>query len=38
MEEFMVVISNTFADLLFIENIEDSCTMLLPVFLIHEKV
>jgi hypothetical protein len=36
-EEFMVVFANTFANLLFINNIEDSCTMSLPVFLIHEK-
>jgi hypothetical protein len=28
---------NLFANLLFIDNIEDSCTMSLSVFLIHEK-
>jgi hypothetical protein len=36
-EEFTFVFTNTFADLLFINNIEDSCTMSLPVFLIHEE-
>jgi hypothetical protein len=36
-EEFTFVFANTFANLLFIENIKDSCTMSLPVFLIHEK-
>jgi hypothetical protein len=36
-EEFMVVFANTFANLLFINIIEDSRTMSLPVFLIHEK-
>jgi hypothetical protein len=35
-EEFTFVFANTFANLLFINNIEDSCTMSLPVFLIHE--
>jgi hypothetical protein len=36
-EEFTFVFANTFANLLFIDKIEDSCTMSLPVFLIHEK-
>jgi hypothetical protein len=36
-EEFTFVFANTFANLLFIDNIKDSCTMSLPVFLIHEK-
>jgi hypothetical protein len=36
-EEFSIVFVNTFANLLFINNIEDSCTMLLPIFLIHEE-
>jgi hypothetical protein len=36
-EEFTFVFANTFANLLFINNIKDSCTMLLPVFLIHEE-
>jgi hypothetical protein len=36
-EEFSFVFANTFANLLFIDNIEDSCTMLLPIFLIYEK-
>jgi hypothetical protein len=36
-EEFTFVFANTFANLLFINNIEDSCTMSLPVFLIHEE-
>jgi hypothetical protein len=36
-EEFTFVFANTFANLLFINNIEDSCMMLLPVFLIHEE-
>jgi hypothetical protein len=36
-EEFTFVFANTFANLLFIDNIEDSCTMSLPVFLIHEE-
>jgi hypothetical protein len=36
-EEFTFVFVNTFANLLFIDNIEDSCTMSLPVFLIHEE-
>ena len=37
LEEFTFVFTNTFANLLFIDNIEDSCTMLLSVLLIHEK-
>jgi hypothetical protein len=36
-EEFTFVFANTFANLLFINNIEDSCMMSLPIFLIHEK-
>jgi hypothetical protein len=36
-EEFMLMFANTFANLLFINNIEDSCTMSLPIFLIHEE-
>jgi hypothetical protein len=36
-EEFTLVFTNTFANLLFINNIEDSCTMSLPIFLIHEE-
>jgi hypothetical protein len=36
-EEFTFMFANTFANLLFIDNIEDSCTMSLPIFLIHEK-
>jgi hypothetical protein len=36
-EEFTFVFANTFANLLFIDNIEDSCTMLLSILLIHEK-
>jgi Na+/H+ antiporter NhaA len=36
-EEFKFVFINTFANLLFIDNIEDSCTMSLPNFLIHEE-
>jgi hypothetical protein len=36
-EEFTYVFANTFAKLLFINNIEDPCTMLLPIFLIHEE-
>jgi hypothetical protein len=31
------VFTNTFAKLLLINNIEDSCTMSLPIFLIHEE-
>jgi hypothetical protein len=37
LEEFTFVFTNTFANLLFINNIEDLCTMSLPVFLIHEE-
>jgi hypothetical protein len=37
LEEFTFVFANTFANLLFINNIEDSCTMSLPIFLIHEE-
>jgi hypothetical protein len=36
-EEFTFMFTNTFANLLFIDNIEDSCMMSLPVFLIHEE-
>jgi hypothetical protein len=36
-KEFTFVFTNTSANLLFIDNIEDSCTMSLPVFLIHEE-
>jgi hypothetical protein len=36
-EDFTFVFTNTFANLLLIDNIEDSCTMSLPVFLIHEE-
>jgi hypothetical protein len=36
-EEFTFMFTNTFANLLFIDNIEDSCTMSLPIFLIHEE-
>jgi hypothetical protein len=36
-EEFTFVFTNTFANLLLINNIEDSCMMSLPVFLIHEE-
>jgi hypothetical protein len=36
-EEFTFVFANTFANLLFIDNIEDSCMMSLPIFLIHEE-
>jgi hypothetical protein len=36
-EEFTFVFANTFANLLFIDNIKDSCTMSLPIFLIHEE-
>jgi hypothetical protein len=36
-EEFTFVFANTFANLLFINNIEDLCMMSLPVFLIHEE-
>jgi hypothetical protein len=37
LEEFTFVFANTFANLLFIDNIEDSCMMSLPIFLIHEE-
>jgi hypothetical protein len=36
-EEFTFMFANTFANLLFIDNIEDSCTMSLPIFLIHAE-
>jgi hypothetical protein len=36
-EEFTFVFANTFANLLFINIIKDSCTMSLPIFLIHEE-
>jgi hypothetical protein len=36
-EEFTFVFTNTFANLLFIDNIEDSCMMSLLIFLIHEE-
>jgi hypothetical protein len=36
-EEFTFVFTSTFANLLFIDNIEDSCMMSLPVFFIHEE-
>jgi hypothetical protein len=36
-KELMFMFANTFANLLFIDNIEDSCTMSMPVFLIHEE-
>jgi hypothetical protein len=37
LEEFTFVFTNTFANLLFINNIEDPCMMSLPIFLIHEE-
>jgi hypothetical protein len=37
LEEFTFMFANTFANLLFIDNIEDSSTMSLPIFLIHEE-
>jgi hypothetical protein len=37
LEEFTFVFTNTFANLLFIDNIEDSCMMSLPIFLINEE-
>jgi hypothetical protein len=37
LEEFTFMFANTFANLLFINNMEDLCTMSLPVFLIHEE-
>jgi hypothetical protein len=36
-EEFTFVFTNTFANLLLINNIEDLCMMSLPIFLIHEE-
>jgi hypothetical protein len=36
-EEFTFVFTNTFANLLSINNIEDPCMMSLPIFLIHEE-
>jgi hypothetical protein len=36
-EEFTFVFTNMFANLLFINNIEDPCMMSLPIFLIHEE-
>jgi hypothetical protein len=36
-EEFTFVFTNTFANLLFIDNIEDPCMMSLPIFLINEE-
>jgi hypothetical protein len=36
-EEFTFMFANSFANLLFINYIEDSCTMSLPIFLIHEE-
>jgi hypothetical protein len=36
-EEFTFVFTNTFANLLFIDNTEDLCMMSLPIFLIHEE-
>jgi hypothetical protein len=36
-EAFTFVFTNMFANLLFINNIEDPCTMSLPMFLIHEE-
>jgi hypothetical protein len=37
LEEFTFVFADTFANLLFINNIEGSCMMSLPIFLIHEE-
>jgi hypothetical protein len=37
LEELTFMCANTFANLLFIDNIEDSCMMSLPIFLIHEE-
>jgi hypothetical protein len=37
LEEFTFVFTNMFANLLLIDNIEDSCMMSLPIFLIHEE-
>jgi hypothetical protein len=36
-EEFTFVFANMFANLLFINNIEDPCMMLLSILLIHEE-
>jgi hypothetical protein len=36
-EEFTFMFTNMFANLLFINNIEDPCMMSLPFFLIHEE-
>jgi hypothetical protein len=36
-EEFTFVFTNAFANLLLIDNIEDLCMMLLPIFLTHEE-
>jgi hypothetical protein len=36
-EEFTFVFTNTFANLLFIDSIKDSCMMSLLVFLIHDE-
>jgi hypothetical protein len=36
-EEFMFMFANTFANLLFIDSIEDSCTMSLSILLINEE-
>jgi hypothetical protein len=36
-EEFTFMFTNTFANLLFIDNIKDPCMMSLPIFLIHEE-
>jgi hypothetical protein len=36
-EKVTFVFTNTFANLLFIDNIKGLCTMSLPVFLIHEE-
>jgi hypothetical protein len=36
-DEFTFVFTNMFANLLLIDNIEDLCTMSLPIFLIHEE-
>jgi hypothetical protein len=36
-EEFTFVFTTMFANLLFIDNIEDPCMMSLPIFLIHKE-
>jgi hypothetical protein len=36
-EEFTFMFPNTFANLLFSDNIEDLCMMSLPIFFIHEE-